>query len=140
MSALTNPVLWGYLLVLLPFLLFSFFYGFKSPWTLTAAGRGLMILSCTLSLALIQTVVTLFLGPDWWGRAILRTIFLSGGFTSGWYLLYTLLRLQAGGRRLLDSKVQNDAPPEHVDHMAKHRLKVAIRREARKLRKLARRL
>jgi len=128
---LGNPIFWGYFLTLVPFLLFTLFYGFKSPWTTNAAGRGLMILSTTLSVLLVQTLVTVALGSGWYGQDVVRVIVLVGAFTSGWYLLHTLLSLQWRGRRLLDSKKKNQAAPEHRDHQAAHRRNVAARVAAR---------
>lgn len=100
---LSNPVFWGYFATLVPYLLFAIFYGFGSPWRSNAAGRGLMILATTLSVLLIQTLITVAVGPGWPGQGTTRVVVLVGALTAGWYLLYTLLRLQRAGRRTLRS-------------------------------------
>lgn len=119
----------AYAMVLLPFLLFVIFYGTKSPWKTTAPGRALMILSCTLVIVLINTLLTIAFGA-YFGQPMVRIIVIGSSFTSGWYLLITLLRLQYKGRRILDTQAQQDAPATEYDHSS------AGRRRRRALRKL----
>ena len=99
MSFLTHGIFWGYLALWIPFLAFELFYGFRSPWKQSAAGRALMILGGTLNLLLFQTILTQVFGMGWTGRDEVRIVVFVLGFISGWYLLITLLRLQRQGRR-----------------------------------------
>jgi hypothetical protein len=119
----------AYALVLLPFLLFVLFYFFKSPWRESPAGRALMLLATTLNVVLINTLLSLSLGR-YFGQSAVRVVVVVGSFVSGWYLFITLVKLQWGGRRLLDEKKQRNADPEHFDHDSKRRQRRRMRRAA----------
>jgi hypothetical protein len=109
MDFLGNWIFWGYLTVLIPFLAFVILYATRSSWRLTRAGQGVMIISGTLTLLLLQTELNLMFG-EWPGRDIVRVIVLLGGFVGGWYQLVTLLRAQRDDRLLLS--------PEEVEQLS----------------------
>ena len=124
---------WGYFLMLVPYLTFGIFYAVRSPWRTTAAGRALMILDVTLVVVLIRAVLNSALGMNWPGRDAMAILMLVGGFVSGWYLLWVLLRLQDRGRRLLDTQKQDEAKPEHRDKRIRRARRKAIRTEQHRL-------
>lgn len=114
-----NPLFWGYLTLLIPFFAFAMLYLLKSPWWTNAPGRAIVILAVTLNVVLIRAVINIMFGQDWPGYVPTTVAMLMGAFASGWYLLWTLVRLQWDGRqerRELDRQAAEceellDAPP-----------------------------
>lgn len=105
-DALVRPEFWAYLLTMIPFLLFALLYGITKPrlWVNEPVGRGLMILSTTLVLVIVNVLLGYTLANEHLLRVVLRYVVLAGGFVSGWYMLVTLLRLQREGRQIRATK------------------------------------
>lgn len=74
--------------------LFTIFYGIRSNWTRTQAGRSLFIDRLMFTLLVLLVTATRFLGPDWPFRGWVRLGIYTAIFYSSWRLLFTLLRIQ----------------------------------------------
>lgn len=78
--------------------LFVLFYGFRSRWEATAAGRSVMALAASLASIYVLIAVTVVLGTEWELRGWARLVVFAATSTSMWVLFVNLLKAQHRGR------------------------------------------
>lgn len=75
-------------------IVFTILYGFRSRWWRYIEGRALLAKSTTLAMISILTAATVYFGPDYWGRYVIRLV-VYGLFTiSSWFFVAVLVRQQ----------------------------------------------
>lgn len=74
--------------------LFTVFYGVRSPWRSTIAGKALLTQSVSFMAVILLTAVTLLLGPDFPAREFVRIGIYAFFSASTWALFITLLKVQ----------------------------------------------
>lgn len=78
--------------------LFVGYYYFGSPWRKLLAGRSLMYFACALLGITLNVLFTLFLGPDYPGRELVRILIYGGVFITSWRLFFTLRHIQRANK------------------------------------------
>lgn len=79
---------------LVPTVLFVLYYGFLQPWRNNFVGRALMRLGLALVITNFIVVATLFLGPDYLGREIVRLAGYGYSGYASWVIFLALLRVR----------------------------------------------
>jgi hypothetical protein len=93
-----TPVIWLYLLVLIPYGLFVLLYAFRSPWYRSWLGRSLLLSKLVIALLALNAVLVLAF-EDYPGRDFVRAFVVGGAIVAGWSQLFLLIREQRAARR-----------------------------------------
>lgn len=79
-------------------ILFAVFYGVRSKWRSTNPGRSLFYMSVAMSVILILSAVTRYLGAEWPFREWIRLVIYGSVSVTMWRMFVVLLRTQAKSR------------------------------------------
>lgn len=85
---------WTLFTAIPPIVLFTAFYFFRSNWRATGSGRALMWLTGSMTVVLVLTAVTRFLGPNWPGREWVRLAAYFFVSLAVWRLFFLLIKTQ----------------------------------------------
>ena len=100
---------WLYFAVWLPYVLFVWFYGLRSPWRDSPIGRGLMIVAAVIVAVLSNALLGMVFGQYPYRDAV-RAILFAALSLAGWYQLRNLLTLQRDAEHRRARKVPEDTP------------------------------
>ena len=75
-------------------ILFVIFYAVRSPWHLLQAGRSLMYFVASLLGTSVIILLSLFLGPEYECRELLRIVVYGTVAFTSWRLFFALINIQ----------------------------------------------
>lgn len=100
---MSDPAVWLYLAVAVPYTAFVVLYLTRSPWFRTALGRSLLLSKAVIAALAWNAIFALAFG-DYPGREVLRVFIVGGALIAGWSQLYLLIREQRAQRRCPESE------------------------------------
>lgn len=108
MNDLIYSAVWGF--VMLPFLLFSLYYGLTPPrrWVREPVGRSLMILSTSMVAVLSLAILRRLAKDDGWVFFLFFWPAVLGISLGGWYLFRNLRHLQRQAKRIHQERLSRE--------------------------------
>lgn len=85
---------------IIPAALTVYFYGRFSPWRNNLVGRALMYSQVALLVTNVVVTLSLFLGPDYWGREFVRVVGYATTGAAAWMIFHALRVVQSAPENL----------------------------------------